>query len=183
MTARRAGEWPLTPMQLGMVSQTLHGESQRSYLQQRVCICSKKLELPLIADAFTVLARRHQALRLRFHWNEAGEPWQTVSDSPAVPCTEAPWEGEESFRQFLTADRARRNRASRRPAASRHRIPERRERNYRSGHLPPRHSGWAVESNRLKRTLRSLRVREPARGLAATGAAPFHGISHMARES
>ncbi len=93
-------------MQRSMVSQTYHGQRAGTYLQQLVCRSTAKLQSDKIRTSLTILAARHDALRLRFHWSDDGEPLQSIADSVAILCSVHEWVGEKELMDFLRQDRA-----------------------------------------------------------------------------
>jgi NRPS condensation-like uncharacterized protein len=105
--------YPLTPLQKGMVYQSLHSPQSGLYVQQRVLRLREPLDVPLFKDVWPRLMARHAVLRTRIHLADGSDLCQEVEPDAPPEWTEEDWsrlspeEREARFRRFLDNDRRR----------------------------------------------------------------------------
>ncbi|MDY7092872.1 MAG: amino acid adenylation domain-containing protein, partial [Acidobacteriota bacterium] len=110
--------WPLSPMQEGMLFESLASERPGLYHEQTfgtILVPARArrgdLDRSALRRAWNRVLARHPALRATFFWEEVEQPVQAIHRSASMPWHELDWrrltEGEaaESFRQLLQADR------------------------------------------------------------------------------
>ena len=105
--------YPLTPLQHGMLVQTLLDPAAGVNVEQVVCRLREAVDAERMERAWTRAVQRHDVLRTRFAWADLPEPVQEVlphvplalhrQDWGAVP----PAEREARLDGWLAADRAR----------------------------------------------------------------------------
>ncbi|HSI65562.1 MAG TPA: condensation domain-containing protein, partial [Candidatus Saccharimonadia bacterium] len=102
---------PLTPLQLGMISDYVKDFQPGLDLLQVLCDTKEDLSPGAFAQAWNVAVNRHDLLRSRFLWEEVDVPVREVQGSAAVPFTEHDWrdlsvkEQTARFEKFLVEDR------------------------------------------------------------------------------
>jgi NRPS condensation-like uncharacterized protein len=104
--------YPLTPLQHGMLLQTLLAPALGVNVLQAVCRFSEPLA-DRLERAWRRVVARHDVLRTRFRWDDTPEPVQEVA--AGVPVGIARHDGaglvlaerEEALARYLTEDRAR----------------------------------------------------------------------------
>jgi amino acid adenylation domain-containing protein/non-ribosomal peptide synthase protein (TIGR01720 family) len=102
----------LSPLQQGILFQTLYGDSA-TYVEQ----FSFTIEAAVASDAYRrawqASLDRHAALRTSFHWEDLDEPVQVVQGGVQIPVSEEDWsslslpEQAERLQAFLQEDRRR----------------------------------------------------------------------------
>lgn len=104
----------LTPMQSGMLYQSLLGEqnsAQTGYDIEQVQIeLRESIDPSLHQVAWNLVAAQYPALRVAFDWRSASEARQQVQAAVTVPIESVDWRGRdiaETRRHFLRADRVR----------------------------------------------------------------------------
>jgi hypothetical protein len=108
---RAVDEYPLTPMQQGMLSQTLAAPGEGVYS----IVVSYRLRGPLrpavFAEAWRRVVAHHPVLRTSFEWLARPQAAQVVHERVALEVVEQDWRGEpgaaDRLRAFLEADRRR----------------------------------------------------------------------------
>jgi Condensation domain/Phosphopantetheine attachment site len=106
-------EYPLTPMQQGMLFHTLSDPGGTAYLAQVACRLEGPLDPAGCADACQRLVDRHSVLRTAFRW-DGPEPRQSVSSHARVPVELRDWRGLPAAERtaavdaYLAQDRSRR---------------------------------------------------------------------------
>jgi amino acid adenylation domain-containing protein len=71
-------ELPLTPLQNGILFHALREQNRAAYVEQLCCFVEGDLHVEAFRRAWQTLVRRHDALRVSFHWDGAGQPIQRV---------------------------------------------------------------------------------------------------------
>jgi amino acid adenylation domain-containing protein len=105
--------YPLTPLQHGMLLQTLLEPSLGVNVLQAVCRFREPLDADRLERACRRVVARHDVLRTRFRWNDVPEPVQEVVAGVPVEIARhdgagaAPAEREEALARYLAEDRAR----------------------------------------------------------------------------
>ena len=101
--------YPLSPMQQGMLLQSLHESGV--YVQQLVCEFTEDLNENSFQQAWQHVANHHEILRTGFRWQNIPEPIQDVYENVSIPWRTEDWsnlrpqEQQESYSKFLSADR------------------------------------------------------------------------------
>ncbi|MEL7207539.1 MAG: condensation domain-containing protein, partial [Actinomycetota bacterium] len=101
---------PLTPMQQGMLFETIELRRPWTNLQQIVCRLDHPLDGARFAAAWAAAQARHPVLGARFDWRGGNEPHLLLPVEPEpVPTTELDWTAaddvEGDLRSWLQADR------------------------------------------------------------------------------
>jgi len=108
-----AGAYPLSPMQQGMLFQSLLLTQPGVYMQQKLGIFREPLDVPAFRRAWDKLLERHGILRTSFLWEGLNEPVQKVHAQVHLPVEELDWssvpdtEREPKLQAFLQAERHR----------------------------------------------------------------------------
>jgi len=105
--------YPLTPLQHGMLLQSLLAPALGVNVLQAVCRFREPLDVDRLERAWRRVVARHGVLRTRFRWDDAPEPMQEVV--AGVPVEIARHDGagvalaerEEALARYLAEDRAR----------------------------------------------------------------------------
>lgn len=83
--------YPLSPMQQGMLFNTLyHADANTDFIQQRY-ILHGDLNAPLLRAAWSEVVARHAILRTQFRWEDAKQPLQIVWSTCELPWQEYDW--------------------------------------------------------------------------------------------
>ena len=110
--------WPLTPLQEGMFIHSLHEGDSGVYCQQVAVELTGRLKLDALHEAWAELARRHEALRIEFRWQDLPAPRQIVRKEVPVDIAVLDWtapstvspenrvDNDMRFREWLATDRA-----------------------------------------------------------------------------
>ncbi|MEM9133783.1 MAG: amino acid adenylation domain-containing protein [Actinomycetota bacterium] len=105
---------PLTPMQQGMLFETIALGRPWTNLQQIVCRLDHELDVDGLAASWRAAQERHPVLRSRFEWRRGEDPRQLIAepdDAAAIPLHVEDWlddpDAEERLRAWLAADRRR----------------------------------------------------------------------------
>lgn len=102
--------YPLSPMQQGMLFDTLYAPKSGVYFQQSICNLSG-LNVLAFKQAWQRLLERHSILRTAFIWQRQKEPFQVVYRNVELPWKQYDWqelslkEQQEQLDTFLQADR------------------------------------------------------------------------------
>ncbi|RKH39334.1 non-ribosomal peptide synthase/polyketide synthase, partial [Corallococcus sicarius] len=111
----------LTPMQQGMLFQTLLEPGAGAYFEQLSWSLHSGLDVAAFRQAWQAVVDRHPALRTRFHWEGLAEPLQVVLPRAELPWSEedlrglSPAEQQARLSAWLEADRTRGFELSRAP--------------------------------------------------------------------
>jgi natural product biosynthesis luciferase-like monooxygenase protein len=106
-------DYPLTPMQEGMLFHHLADPASGVDVEQIVCTLRHPLEIAALGEAWQAAATRHERLRTVFRWEGVPVPVQRTLDSVEMHLREhdlEPLSGsepEERFARFLQEDRRR----------------------------------------------------------------------------
>ncbi|UII73719.1 non-ribosomal peptide synthase/polyketide synthase [Pseudomonas sp. HN11] len=85
--------YPLSPMQQGMLFQSLYGEGSGDYINQ-MRIDVEGLDVPRFRQAWQAAVDSHEILRSGFLWQtELEQPLQVVYKQMRMPFTELDWQG------------------------------------------------------------------------------------------
>ncbi|QSQ25805.1 non-ribosomal peptide synthase/polyketide synthase [Pyxidicoccus parkwayensis] len=105
--------YPLSPLQQGMLLQTLLAPTSGVYVTQLGWTFAAHLDMGAFRRAWESVIERHAVLRTSFVWEGLDEPMQRVHPSAALSIEEHDWIGLPSseqdarFESLLLADRAR----------------------------------------------------------------------------
>ncbi|KQU07207.1 hypothetical protein ASG56_06640 [Rhodococcus sp. Leaf7] len=97
--------WPLTPLQEGLVFESLTAGERDIYTAQFALDFGRRLDLPRLQAAATAVARRHPQLRTGFTQTAAGVPVQVVSARYDVPVRDVSVDSESEAEQMMQTDR------------------------------------------------------------------------------
>src|SRR5262245_19494577 len=101
----------LTPMQEGMLFQSLRADYAGVDVEQIVCRLAEDLDVPILLRAWERVVANHPALRTAFRWHDVEWPVQEVYANASLPVRQEDWrplgraEQETRLREFLAADR------------------------------------------------------------------------------
>jgi amino acid adenylation domain-containing protein/non-ribosomal peptide synthase protein (TIGR01720 family) len=105
--------YPLSPMQKGMLFESLSAPESGVYIQQLICMLRGDLDILAFQGAWQQVVQRHSGLCISFQWEHDEEPVQHVCPATEVPFEFHDWneirasEQEQQFQALLAADRAR----------------------------------------------------------------------------
>jgi amino acid adenylation domain-containing protein len=105
--------YELSPMQQGMLFDTLYNPASDIYFGQIVCTLRGELDVTAFQQAWAQVVQRHSALRTSFHWEEVDEPLQVVHQQVTLPWTQENWRDRSAETQqaalaaFLQDDQTR----------------------------------------------------------------------------
>jgi amino acid adenylation domain-containing protein/non-ribosomal peptide synthase protein (TIGR01720 family) len=105
--------YPLSPMQRGMLFESLYAPEKGAYFVQISCALEGELDADAFARAWQQVCERHAILRTSFAWEELDEPLQVVRRHVELPFHREDWRGlppaeqQERLAALLLADRAR----------------------------------------------------------------------------
>lgn len=103
--------YPLSPMQQGMLFETLSAPSSGIYVEQLSCPISGSLDVAAFARAWQLVIERHPVLRTAFVWEKLEHPLQVVRQQIKLPYTWLDWSEldppaqQERLRHHLETDR------------------------------------------------------------------------------
>lgn len=83
--------YPLSPMQQGMLFQSISSDASDLYVQQLCCRLSGDLDTEVFRATWEVLQARHAVLRTAFAWRDLPEPLQVVGDRATLPLEVLNW--------------------------------------------------------------------------------------------
>src|SRR5262249_22954652 len=101
----------LTPMQEGMLFQSLRADYAGVDVEQIVCRLREDLDIPILVRAWQRVVAAHPALRTAFRWHDVEWPVQEVFADASLPVRQEDWrelgraDQEARLRDFLAADR------------------------------------------------------------------------------
>jgi len=110
-TADLADAYPLSPLQQGLLFNTLDDRRSGVDIEQIFCDFDECPEVEVFERAWRKTVERHAVLRTRFLWSPAGGPLQIVEPPSRVRVSLLRWEScpeqerAEKFEAFLRADR------------------------------------------------------------------------------
>jgi non-ribosomal peptide synthase protein (TIGR01720 family) len=84
-------DYPLSPLQTGMLFHTLFDPESTDYIVQFVCTLEGKLDVPLLRRAWEHVVDRHAVLRTTFAWDGLPHPVQRVHRYAPVQLRELDW--------------------------------------------------------------------------------------------
>jgi amino acid adenylation domain-containing protein/non-ribosomal peptide synthase protein (TIGR01720 family) len=105
-------EYPLSPLQQGMLFHNLDTTQRGVDLVQVRCTLSEPLDVPQFLAAWDTVGARYDILRTSFRWEGRLEPVQTVHRAVTLPARVADWrhvgaeEQRERLADLIVADRA-----------------------------------------------------------------------------
>jgi len=106
--------YPLTPMQLGMIYDSVMADAPWINLEQLVCrLSDEPVDIATMSRAWADLAARHDILRTAVHWQGRDTPVQVVEPEvtvvlDTVDLSDRPGDAQETMLQdWLAADRLR----------------------------------------------------------------------------
>jgi hypothetical protein len=88
MNVTAGNQYPLSPMQLGMLFQSLYAPQSGVDIEQLVMGLPEELEVSSLQQAWQALAARHAVLRTSFSWADPEQPLQEVRSAVVVPFEE-----------------------------------------------------------------------------------------------
>ena len=103
----------LTPLQEGLLVESLAAPGASLYLEQVVVELHGALSMPAMAKAWRAVVARHAVLRTSFHWRDLERPLQVVHRRVVVPISHndlgrlPPERRAAAARRFLELDRTR----------------------------------------------------------------------------
>ncbi len=106
MSGRRLEDvYPLSPVQQGMLFETVAAPGSGTYVQQFVYRLSGDVDPGRLRDAWQRVVNRHPILRTAFAWEKRREPLQAVLRSVTVPWRERDISGLDPDDQRASVDR------------------------------------------------------------------------------
>ena len=100
----------LSPMQEGMLFDSLRAPGSGVYVEQHACTLSGEVDPAALRRAWEWAVGRHAALRASFHWQEADRPVQVIHGAVELPWAEEDWRGLDpaarAARRAIRATRA-----------------------------------------------------------------------------
>ena len=103
--------YELSPVQKGMLFNSLYAEQPGVDILQFVCSLRENLNVRHLQQAWQRLADRHAVFRTSFRWQSHDQPLQDVYREVTIPFVELDWQGMSAVEQndrleaFLQADR------------------------------------------------------------------------------
>src|SRR5256885_1422766 len=104
--------YPLSPLQQGMLFDTLYAPESGVYVEHFVCTL-RGLAIPAFEQSWQRVVDRHPVLRTAFVWEKADTPLQVVGRQARLTIDQRDWremsadEQHEKLQSFLAADRKR----------------------------------------------------------------------------
>src|SRR5436190_4204226 len=101
--------YPLSPMQQGMLLQSLH--ERGAYIQQMICDLREEVSEVRLKEAWQEAVQAHEILRTAFRWEGIPEPQQHVYEGVKLPWRAVDLtdldrqQQEKEFEAFLVSDR------------------------------------------------------------------------------
>ena len=84
-------EYPLSPLQQGMLFHSLDRNQPGVDLEQVLCSLSEPLDVPQMLSAWDTVVSRYDILRTSFQWEGRPEPVQNVHRSVSLPSRVIDW--------------------------------------------------------------------------------------------
>ena len=103
----------LSPLQQGMLFQTLSNQNSKLYFEQLNCTLRGKVDIPALKRAWDRVVERHVVLRTSFAWEGVKKPVQIVHRHRPLDWVELDWRNLDATAQkialveYAQADRAR----------------------------------------------------------------------------
>ena len=113
MSDRQPFQFPLSPLQQGMLSQALRSPDAGLNIEQVIASLNEELHITALQDAWRQGIARHDTLRASFSWKEYPEPIQRVHPSVEISLEQRDWRAlspadqGQKLDEFLEADRRR----------------------------------------------------------------------------
>jgi amino acid adenylation domain-containing protein len=107
------GIYELSPLQEGLLVESLAAPQAALYVEQVVLELKGPLSMPMLAQAWNRMAARHAILRTAFHWRDLERPLQVVHRRVTIPVSHAdlralpPERRGSAVALYLEQDRAR----------------------------------------------------------------------------
>ena len=105
--------YPLSPMQHGMLFESLYSPRSGVNIVQMICSLPEKVDIPVFKEAWQRIIRHHPVLRTSFHFECVEEPTQHVHKQVQLSFYEYEWtdlsgsEADKRLEEFLREDRLR----------------------------------------------------------------------------
>ncbi|MGJ5672511.1 MAG: non-ribosomal peptide synthase/polyketide synthase [Nostochopsis sp.] len=103
--------YPLSPMQEGMLFETLYAPDSGAYFQQLSCILTGNLDVKIFEQAWQQVVARHSIFRTAFLWESLKQPIQVVYRQVNVTVDTYDWrelsaqEQQQQLETFLDSER------------------------------------------------------------------------------
>ncbi len=103
--------YPLTPLQEGMLFNSLAGPNTGVEIEQITICCHEPINLQILEQAWNKTIERHEALRIAFKLEGASKPQQTFVDQASMPWNKHNWlnssdvEKQQQMEALLAQDR------------------------------------------------------------------------------
>ena len=85
--------YELSPMQRGMLFQSVYAPESTAYFNQFSCVLEGALDAACLRSAWQRLVDRHAVLRTSFHWEDMERPVQVVRRRAELPWRSQDWSG------------------------------------------------------------------------------------------
>ena len=105
--------YPLTPMQQGMLFQSIYEPNAGFYIQQIICILREHVDAASLQRAWRRVVERHAVLRTSFRWEGLPEPLQEVHSNVELEFEVRDWRDldheiqQQRLNEYLRTDRLR----------------------------------------------------------------------------
>ena len=86
-------DFPLTPLQQGMLFHHLLEPDGGVDIEQLVFTLPERVDAAALRDAWSLITKRHDALRTSFRWDDGEQPVQQVHASVPMSWNELDWRG------------------------------------------------------------------------------------------
>ncbi len=112
-TYRALTEYPLSPMQQGMLFHSLDRLDAGIDVEQVLCTLEETLDVSMFLESWDAVLARHDVLRTSLAWEGRPEPVQIVQRAPKLPVSLVDWRDLDSdarleaLTALMAADRAR----------------------------------------------------------------------------
>ncbi|HSF43791.1 MAG TPA: non-ribosomal peptide synthase/polyketide synthase [Thermoanaerobaculia bacterium] len=83
--------YPLSPLQEGILFESLYAPGSGVYVEQVVCRLDGALHPAALAEAFRRIVERHPVLRTSFHWLELDRPLQALHSRAEIELEQEDW--------------------------------------------------------------------------------------------
>ncbi|HYG10269.1 MAG TPA: condensation domain-containing protein, partial [Pyrinomonadaceae bacterium] len=91
--------YALSPMQEGMLFQSLYEAGTGVYVTQVTCELRGELDIPIFEQSWQQVVNRHASLRTSFEWESLDAPVQVVNRQVEISLEQADWRGLEASAQ------------------------------------------------------------------------------------